>query len=69
MHTNKPLSNKILIITYYWPPSGGGGVQRWVKFCKYLPEFGYEPIVLTVAPSDASYTLLDHSLEKEISPD
>ncbi|NDF59959.1 MAG: hypothetical protein EB100_02665, partial [Crocinitomicaceae bacterium] len=68
MHTNKPLSNKILIITYYWPPSGGGGVQRWVKFCKYLPEFGYEPIVLTVAPSDASYTLLDHSLEKEISP-
>lgn len=69
METNKPISNKILVVTYYWPPSGGGGVQRWVKFCKYLPEFGFEPIVLTVAPSDASYTLIDQSLEKEISPD
>ena len=69
METNKTVLNKILIITYYWPPSGGGGVQRWVKFCKYLPEYGFEPIVLTVAPSDASYTLIDHSLEKEISAD
>ncbi len=69
METNKTVLNKILIITYYWPPSGGGGVQRWVKFCKYLPEYGFEPIVLTVAPSGASYTLIDHSLEKEISAD
>jgi len=69
METNKTVLNKILIITYYWPPSGGGGVQRWVKFCKYLPEYGFEPIVLTVAPSDASYTLIDNSLEKEISAD
>ena len=60
--------NKVLIITYYWPPSGGGGVQRWVKFCKYLPDFGFEPIVLTVNPDDASYTLLDQSLTKDISP-
>ena len=31
---------RLLIITYYWPPTGGSGVQRWVKFSKYLPEFG-----------------------------
>ena len=39
---------KILIITYYWPPSGGPGVQRVLNFCKFLPEFGWEPVVLTV---------------------
>ena len=43
--------NKVLIITYYWPPSGGAGVQRWLKFSKYLPEFGWEPIILTVDPA------------------
>ena len=36
---------KILIITYYWPPAGGPGVQRWLKFAKYLPDFGYKPIL------------------------
>ena len=39
---------KVLMISYYWPPSGGPGVQRILKFCKYLPDFGWEPIVLTV---------------------
>lgn len=39
---------KVLIIAYYFPPLGGGGVQRPLKFCKYLPEFGWQPIVLTV---------------------
>lgn len=58
---------KILVITYYWPPSGGGGVQRWVKFTKYLPKFNYTPIVLTVNENDASYSIIDKSLEKEIS--
>jgi len=38
---------KVLIITYYWPPSGGAGVQRWLKFSKYLREFGWEPIIYT----------------------
>jgi len=52
---------KILIITYYWPPSGGAGVQRWLKMAKYLPEFGIEPIVLTVDPNYASYPLLDNT--------
>jgi hypothetical protein len=57
---------KVLIITYYWPPSGGAGVQRWLKFAKYLPEFGVEPIVLTVDPKYASYPQRDESLEKDI---
>jgi len=52
-----------LVITYYWPPSGGPGVQRVLKFCKYLPEFGWEPIVLTV--KDGEYPNIDISLEKE----
>jgi len=60
---------KILIITYYWPPSGGAGVQRWLKFTKYLPEFGYTPVVLTVDENQASYAQLDASLLQEISPD
>ena len=60
---------KVLIITYYWPPSGGAGVQRWLKFCKYLPEFGVEPIVLTVKKEDAAYPIIDKSFEKDISSD
>ena len=38
---------KILIISYYWPPSGGSGVQRWLKFSKYLPENNWKPIIYT----------------------
>jgi len=60
---------KILIITYYWPPSGGAGVQRWLKFSKYLPEFGCTPVILTVDENHASYAQLDHSLVEEITPD
>lgn len=60
---------KVLIITYYWPPSGGAGVQRWLKFAKYLPEFGIEPIILTVDPLYASYPQIDESLKNEISPE
>ncbi len=44
---------KVLIITYYWPPAGGPGVQRALKFVKYLPQFGWEPIVLTVENPDS----------------
>ena len=43
----KKLENKVLIITYYWPPSGGSGVQRWLKFVKYLPTLGWQPYVFT----------------------
>ncbi len=59
---------KVLIITYYWPPSGGAGVQRWLKFSKYLPEFDIEPIILTVDSKYASYPQTDKSLIKDISP-
>jgi hypothetical protein len=60
--------NKVLIITYYWPPSGGAGVQRWLKFSKYLPGSGWEPVILTVDPQWAVYPQQDHSLSEEISP-
>lgn len=55
---------KILIITYYWPPAGGPGVQRWLKFAKYLPEFGWKPIIYT--PENPSYPLLDETLMKDV---
>lgn len=58
---------KVLIITYYWPPAGGPGVQRWLKFVKYLPEFGIEPIVYI--PSNPNYPIIDNSLIEEVSED
>lgn len=57
---------KILIITYYWPPAGGPGVQRWLKFTKYLPEFGYKPHVYI--PENPSYPIIDETLAKDINP-
>jgi glycosyltransferase involved in cell wall biosynthesis len=57
---------KVLIITYYWPPGSGAGVQRWLKFTKYLPLNGWEPVVLTVDPRFASYPAIDRSLENDI---
>ena len=56
---------KTLIITYYWPPAGGPGVQRWLKFVKYLPQHGVEPIVY--CPENPSYPLVDDNLIQEIS--
>jgi glycosyltransferase involved in cell wall biosynthesis len=61
--------NRVLIITYYWPPGSGAGVQRWLKFAKYLPEFGIEPVILTVDPEFAAYPATDNSMQSEISPD
>ncbi len=60
------MSKKGLIFTYYFPPAGGVAVQRFLKFSKYLPEFGWEPIIVTVA--NGSYPYYDESLLKEISP-
>ena len=57
---------KILIVTYYWPPSGGSGVQRWMYFAKYLKQLGWEPIVVTVDEEKASYAVLDTSLNQEV---
>lgn len=56
-----------MILTYYWPPGSGPGVQRWLKFCKYLPEEGWEPIVVTVR--NGSYPSTDKSLVADIPPD
>ncbi|MBF6608537.1 MAG: glycosyl transferase family 1, partial [Flavobacterium sp.] len=56
---------KVLIITYYWPPAGGPGVQRWLKFVKYLPEFGWEPVVFI--PENPSYPIVDETLESGVS--
>ena len=60
------MSKKVIIFTYYWPPAGGVAVQRFLKFSKFLPEFGWEPIIITV--DNGSYPYLDESLVKEISP-
>ncbi len=58
---------KVLIITYYWPPSGGAGVQRWAKFAKYLPQFGWKPVIVT--PKNPEYPIIDKSLINDISPE
>ena len=55
---------KVLILTYYWPPGGGAGVQRWLKFVKYLVEFGWNPIVYTSL--NGEMPVIDDSLEKDI---
>jgi glycosyltransferase involved in cell wall biosynthesis len=55
---------KVLVITYYWPPSGGAGVQRWLKFTKYLRNYGWEPIIYT--PENPEAPVIDLSLEKDI---
>ncbi|RKE95237.1 glycosyltransferase family 4 protein [Ichthyenterobacterium magnum] len=55
---------KVLIITYYWPPAGGPGVQRWLKFVKYLPEYDIDPIVY--CPKNPNYAIIDESLSSGI---
>ena len=55
---------KALIITYYWPPAGGSGVQRWLKFVKYLRDFGWEPVIYT--PENGEYPIIDETLESDI---
>ncbi len=57
---------KVLVITYYWPPSGGAGVQRWLKFVKYMRGFGWEPVVYTA--ENGEMPVVDHSLEKDVPP-
>ncbi|MDC7998216.1 glycosyltransferase [Gilvibacter sediminis] len=58
---------KVLVITYYWPPAGGPGVQRWLKFCTYLPENGVEPTVYI--PENPTYPIVDEALSKEVPKD
>ncbi|SNB00354.1 Glycosyl transferase, group 1 family protein [Flavobacterium psychrophilum] len=56
---------KVLIITYYWPPAGGPGVQRWLKFVKYLPDYNIQPIVYI--PENPTYPIIDEGLISEVS--
>lgn len=60
---------RVLVITYYWPPAGGAGVQRWLKLCKYLPENGVLPTVITVDPEKATYPQRDESMLAEVHPE
>lgn len=60
------MSRRVLIITYYWPPSGGAGVQRWLKFAKYLTDFGWEPVIYT--PENPEVPVYDASLLKDVNP-
>lgn len=58
---------RVLIITYYWPPTAGSGVQRWLKMSKYLPEYGWQPVIYTPENPEAGMT--DKSLLKDIGPE
>lgn len=64
---NEKTPNKVLIVTYYWPPSGGSGVQRWLKMAKYLRDFGWEPVIFT--PENPDFDLQDQSLLAEVPAD
>ena len=55
---------RALIITYYWPPAGGSGVQRWVKFSKYLPSLGWQPVIYT--PENPQVPFIDRSLDADV---
>lgn len=59
-------TKKVLIITYYWPPTGGAGVQRWLKFSKYFRQFNWEPIIYT--PSNPDFPINDPTLLKDLLP-
>jgi glycosyltransferase involved in cell wall biosynthesis len=56
--------NKVLIISYYWPPAGGSGVQRWLKFTKYLPKYNWQPIIYT--PENPYFEVKDQALLNDI---
>lgn len=55
---------RVLIVSYYWPPAGGSGVQRWVKFAKYLPAEGWQPVIYT--PQNPELSSVDETLLKDV---
>lgn len=65
--TSERPEKKVLVVAYYWPPSGGSGVQRWLKFVKYLPKLGWTPFVFT--PENPSFQIKDDSLMKDVPPE
>ncbi len=62
-----PQMKRVLIISYYWPPTGGSGVQRWVKFAKYLPAEGWQPVVYT--PLNPERLVIDEKLGADVPPE
>lgn len=62
--TNQQTPKKVLLVTYYWPPAGGPGVQRWLKFVSYLPKYGIQPIVYI--PKNATYPIIDEKLLAQV---
>src|SRR5690606_31473145 len=58
---------RVLIIAYYWPPNAGVGVYRWLKFTKYLPQSGWQPVIHT--PENPEVQAIDRSLEAEVPPE
>ncbi|HIZ84886.1 MAG TPA: glycosyltransferase family 4 protein [Candidatus Coprenecus stercoravium] len=61
------MSKRVLIISYYWPPTSGSGVQRWLKMSKYLPQYGWQPVIYTPENPEADVT--DQSLIQDIGPE
>ena len=61
------MSGRVLVITYFFPPVGGVGVQRTLKYVTYLPRWGWEPVV--VAPGDPAFPVRDPSLMSTLAPD
>ena len=61
------MKKRVLIIVYYWPPSGGGGVQRWLKFVKYLKQTNWDPVL--VIPENADYPIIDETFNSEVPAD
>jgi len=64
MPLEKNLRKKVLLVVYYWPPAGGSGVQRFLKFVKYFRDFGWEPVVF--CPEGAEYPVLDENLLSDV---
>jgi glycosyltransferase involved in cell wall biosynthesis len=58
---------KVLIVSYYWPPSGGSGVQRWLYFSRHLKNLGIQTEVVTIDPEEAAYSVIDHSLTQLVN--
>lgn len=55
---------EVIIVSYYWPPAGGPGVQRWLKFVKYLPDVGIHPTI--VVPKNPAYPVVDHTIQEDL---
>jgi len=57
---------RILFISYYFSPSGESGMQRSLKFVKYLPTYGWEPVVMTIKDNRYNTGRMDYASLKEI---